>query len=98
MKRKSIYITKSFQETQFHIGGYGLQFERYFSLEYFPYGQFHAYITPTTPRSQPIEYISGFNNQGQYALYHGLAIYTEVTFVNVTLLEAGPSGGRPAVV
>ena len=31
-------------------------------------------------------------------LYHGLAIYTEVTFVNVTLVEAGPSGGRPAVV
>ena len=30
-------------------------------------------------------------------LYHGLAIYTEVTFVNVTLLEAGPSGGGPAV-
>ena len=68
MKRKSIYITKSFQETQFHIGGYGLQFERYFSLEYFPYGQFHAYITPTTPRSQPIEYILGFHNQGQYAI------------------------------
>ena len=32
------------------------------------------------------------------ALYHGLAIYTEVTFGNVTLVEAGPSGGRPAVV
>ena len=24
-------------------------------------------------------------------LYHGLAIYTEVTFVNVTLVEAVPS-------
>ena len=33
-----------------------------------------------------------------YALYHGLAIYTEVTFVNVTLVEAVPSGGGPAVV
>ena len=28
----------------------------------------------------------------QIALYHSLAIYTEVTFVNVTLVEAGPSG------
>ena len=34
----------------------------------------------------------------QSALYHGLAIYTEVTFVNVTLAEAGPPGGRWAVV
>ena len=32
------------------------------------------------------------------SLYHGLAIYTGVTFVNVALVEAGPSGGRPAVV
>ena len=32
------------------------------------------------------------------SLYHGLAIYTEVTFVNVTLVEAGSSGGGPAVV
>ena len=32
------------------------------------------------------------------SLYHGLAIYTEVTFVNVTLVEARPSGGRPAIV
>ena len=31
-------------------------------------------------------------------LYHSLAIYTEVTFVNVTLEEAVPSGGGPAVV
>jgi hypothetical protein len=37
--------------------------------------------------------------QGVYiTLYHGLAIYTEVTFVNVTLVEAVPSGSRPAVV
>ena len=33
-----------------------------------------------------------------YSLYHGLAIYTEVTFVNVTLVESGPSGDTPAVV
>ena len=33
-----------------------------------------------------------------YALYHGLAIYTEVTFVNVTLIEAVPSCQRLAVV
>ena len=33
-----------------------------------------------------------------FTLYHGLAIYTEVTFVSVTLVEAGPSGSRPAVV
>ena len=33
-----------------------------------------------------------------YSLYNGLAIYTEVTFVNVTLVEAVPSGGGPAVV
>ena len=33
-----------------------------------------------------------------YSLYHGLAIYTEVIFVSVTLVEAGPSGGGPAVV
>ena len=32
------------------------------------------------------------------ALYHGLAIYTEVTFVSVILVEVGPSGGGPAVV
>ena len=32
------------------------------------------------------------------ALYHGLAIYAEETLVNVTLVEAGLSGGRPAVV
>ena len=31
-------------------------------------------------------------------LYHGLAINTEITVVSVTLLEAGPSGGGPAVV
>ena len=30
--------------------------------------------------------------------YHGLAIYTEVTFVSVTLVESVPSGGGPAVV
>ena len=33
-----------------------------------------------------------------HTLYHSLAIYTEVTFVSVTLVEAGPSGGGPAVV
>ena len=33
-----------------------------------------------------------------YTLYHGLALYTEVTFVNVTLVEAGTCGGGPAVV
>ena len=33
-----------------------------------------------------------------YALNHGLAIYTGVTFVNVTLVEAVPSGRGPAVV
>ena len=33
-----------------------------------------------------------------YSLYYGLAIYTEVTFVNVTLVEAVPSGGGPAVI
>ena len=32
------------------------------------------------------------------SLYHGLAIYTEVTFVNVNLVEAVSSGGGPAVV
>ena len=31
-------------------------------------------------------------------LYHGLAIYTEVTFVSVTLVEAVSSGSGPAVV
>ena len=31
-------------------------------------------------------------------LYHGLAINTDRTFVSVTLVEAGPSGGGPAVV
>ena len=33
-----------------------------------------------------------------YSLYHGPANYTEVTFVNVTLVEAVPSDGGPAVV
>ena len=33
-----------------------------------------------------------------FTLYHGLAIYTEVTFVNVTLVEAVLSGSGPAVV
>ena len=32
------------------------------------------------------------------SLYHGLAIYTEVTFVNLTLIKAGSSGGGPAEV
>ena len=31
-------------------------------------------------------------------LYHDLAIYTEVTFVNVTLVEAASSGGGLAIV
>ena len=45
-----------------------------------------------------VQYTLHYISSGQYSLYHGLAIYTEVTFVNVTLVEAGPSGGRPAVV
>ena len=32
------------------------------------------------------------------SLYHGLATYTEVTFVNVTLVEAVSPGRGPAVV
>ena len=31
-------------------------------------------------------------------LYHGLAIYTELIFVNVSVVEAVPPGGGPAVV
>ena len=34
----------------------------------------------------------------QKSLYHGLAICTEVTFVNVTLVEEGPSGGGLALI
>ena len=75
-------MTKSFQDTQFYIGGYGLPFENYFPLEYFPYGQFHAYITPTTPRSQPIEYILGYHNQGKYAIYYEqCSALSSVTFL-----------------
>ena len=42
--------------------------------------------------------MSILENIRYYTLYHGLAIYTEVTFVNVTLVEAVLSGSRPAVV